>query len=128
MTSALLLALLATTPADPLDGATLARLAEVWPEVHWASWAPLLATEGVADQAEDLLDARGGLLGAAVVLQHLRVTYRRPGTLTLCIYGAGPRALHWRRDCDYSRRVLGLRDLLRARLAGGGALALGVRR
>lgn len=163
----LLLALVVVAAPEPLDPGTLARLAEVWPEVveaaqltstdplvlaaiaigetgvrgvqggerdemwgagqvRWATWAPLLLEEGIVDlEADELLEPRAGLLAAAVVLEHLRTTYHRPGALTLCLYGAGTRALRWHRDCAYSRRVLRLRDLLRGRIAGGGALAMG---
>lgn len=86
-------------------------------QVRWATWGALLREEGVAEEADDLLDQRAGLMATAVVLQHLRATYRRGGALTLCLYGAGSPALLFRRDCAYSRRALALRDGLRRALA-----------
>jgi hypothetical protein len=71
----------------------------------------------VADEPDELLDDyRTGLLATAVILDHLRTTYRRPPALTLCLYGAGVTALGFRRDCLYSRRVARLTAGLRQRL------------
>ena len=152
----------AAAEVDPLDRATLGRLAEAWPDIleagrvtdtdplliaavvvgetgcrgvvggahgamyghgqiRWATWGALLREEGVADEAGDLLEPRAGVLAVGVVLEHLRVVYRRGGALTLCLYGSGVRALHWRRDCSYSKRALRIRAGLARRLGPGAA-------
>ncbi len=104
----LLAALLAhETHLQPLRGR---YHADIWGpgQVSWGTWGPLLKKKGVAQQPEDLLlDPYSGILAAAVVLAELRATYpERSLDLALCLYGVGPLALRYGRDCPYSRNVL----------------------
>ena len=75
-------------------------------QVSWGSWGELLRRHHVAQEPEDLLDEYTGLLAAAMVLAQLQRRYGRSLEITLCMYGAGPQALRWRTDCQYSRAVM----------------------
>lgn len=77
-------------------------------QISWSSWGALLKKKGVAQQPEDMIiDLYTGVLATAVVLAHLRDTYReRTLDQVLCLYGCGPLALGYTKDCKYSRGVM----------------------
>lgn len=88
-------------------------------QVHYYFWRAQFAEEGIAERAEDLLEPRQGIMGAAVALETLRRQYgpgsvwHRGGECILCTYNAGMAGLKMRDGCNYSRRVLGIRSVLR---------------
>jgi len=66
-------------------------------------WATLLDGAGL-DRA-DLHDDRAGVWAVAEILRYLGRRWPGPRWRTLCLYGAGTKALRYKTHCAYSRTV-----------------------
>ena len=76
-------------------------------QIHWLTWGPILRGQGIAQQAEDLLDVHRGVEAAAAVLGAIRALHPRAADWKiLCLYGTGSKALKFNESCSYSRAVL----------------------